>query len=509
LNYQRKILLLIIISTLVRLIIASTIELGNDEVYYWSYALKLQWNYFDHPPIVGWLIRLTTANLLLHSELFVRLGAIISSAVCTLLIFNIGTIINNGRTGWFASLLYTASIYSSIIAGTFILPDSPQMVFWLTCVLLLIKISRIPAYHSRFVLLWCLFGAASGFCIMSKVHGIFLWVAVALYALFVKPDWLKHRGIYLAAVITLIIISPIIIWNIQNHFISYTFHGSRVSLAGAGIHAEGFIRELAGEIFYNNPVNFFLILSNLFLAFKGNLPADKKDILLLLFCSLPLIIVLLFISIFRDTLPHWSGPAYSCLLILPAIKSASFANKNPSHIPGAIKAALAFIILLTVAGISVINFYPGTLSKEKQGLLTGTGDVTLDMYGWKEAGQKFDSLYKSDVRKNIMPYGSSIIVSKWFPAAHTDFYIASKTKQQIAGIGDIFNLHQYYWLNKYRKQIGKGDFAYFIVPSNLYNEQTLNELNSSFRQCSRPVVIPQFRRGVLCKQLYVFRLKGY
>lgn len=508
-SYKRKILLLIIISTAARLVIASAIELGNDEVYYWTYAQYLQWNYFDHPPIVGWLIRLTTANLTLHTELFVRLGAIISSAICTYLIFKIGTLITNIQTGWFAALLYTASIYASIIAGTFILPDSPQMPFWLLGILLLIKISHIPAYNSRSVLLWCLFGVAAGFCIMSKVHGIFLWVAVAMYVIFIHPKWLRYPGIYLAAAITLIIISPIIIWNIQNHFITYTFHSSRVSFSGAGINAGGFIRELAGEVFYNNPVNFFLICTSLFLASKGKLQADKKDILLLLFCGLPLIITLLFVSLFRETLPHWSGPAYCCLLIFPAIKLAAVSNQNIRSIPGAIKASLIFIIILAVSGMAIIHFYPGTLSQQKQGLLTGEGDFTLDMYGWEEAGKKFDSLYKSDVAKKIMPFNAPIIINKWFPGAHTDFYIANKTKQPTFGIGRLFDLHQYYWSDKYKKPLQNDDAAYLIVPSNLYNRETLHEVNKYFNYYEMPVILSLLRNGVLCKYLYVFRFKGY
>ncbi len=62
-NYRRNTLLLILVATIVRMIVAGTIELGNDEVYYRLYADPLQWNYFDHPPMVGWLIRLSTFNL--------------------------------------------------------------------------------------------------------------------------------------------------------------------------------------------------------------------------------------------------------------------------------------------------------------------------------------------------------------------------------------------------------------------------------------------------------------
>jgi len=509
LNYQKKLLLLIVISTIARLIIASTIELANDEVYYWTYALKLQWNYFDHPPLIGWLIRLTTANLLLHNELFVRLGAVISSAICTWLIFRIGTVVNNLQTGWFAALLYTSSIYGSLVAGTFIMPDSPQMVFWFASILLLLKISRSTANDPKSNLLWCLFGILSGLCIMSKVHGLFLWFGVVLYALLINRDWLKHRGIYFSAMITLIIVSPVIIWNVQNNFISYQFHSSRISLIGAGIQTNRFVKELFAVIVTNNPINFFLIYINLWWAFKGKLLVSKKDIQLLLFCSLPLIVVLQFISLFRETIAHWPGPAYSCLLVLPAIKLASVSKKKTRYIPNVIKLSLVYSIIIAVSEIILINDFPGTLSQQKEGIKTGTDDVTVDMYGWKEAGEKFDSLYKNDLAKKTMPSGAPIIVTSWFPAAHIDFYIASKTKQQTIAMGNVLNLHQYYWMNKYKKQLKNGDSAYYIVPSNLFTYKNLGEVTNRFTRYDVPYTIPLFRGGVICKKLYVFRVKGY
>ncbi|MFI5193428.1 MAG: ArnT family glycosyltransferase [Chitinophagales bacterium] len=509
LDYKERTLLLIGISTLIRLLVGSVLELGSAEVYYWAYSLHLQWNYFDHPPMVAWLIRLTTANLLLHQELFVRLGAIISSAICTWLIFKIGTAIDNLQTGWFAALLYTSSLYSSIIAGTFILPDSPQMVFWLAGILLLIKISHAAVYDQKSTWLWCLFGILSGLCIMSKVHGIFLWFGVILYALLVKRGWLKYRGIYLSAVITLIIISPIIIWNLQNNFISYKFHSSRVTLMGAGIHIKGFIREFIAVILITNPVNFFLTCSSLVWAFRKKIPADKRDIQLLLFCSLPLIVILLFISLFRDTLPHWPGPAYSCLLILPAMKLTSAMKWERSLFPNSIKWALTFMLLMIISVILITNYYPGTISEQKDGLNIGKGDLTLDMYGWEEAGQKFDSVYRSDVAKKIMPYGAPIIVTNWFPAAHIDYYIATRTRQETLGMGSILNLHQYYWMNEYKKQLKEGDNAYFIVSSNLFNYKTFDMVMDNFMRYEMPLVIPELRGGIICKQLYVFRLIGY
>src|SRR5678815_5148494 len=105
-SYRQKVFYLIFISTLLRLIIAGTIEFGNDEVYYYAYALHLQWNYFDHPPGVALLIRLTTLNLHIVNELFIRLGAILCAAAGSWLAYRIGVFVKNERTGWFAAILY-------------------------------------------------------------------------------------------------------------------------------------------------------------------------------------------------------------------------------------------------------------------------------------------------------------------------------------------------------------------------------------------------------------------
>ncbi len=509
LDYRERTLLLIAIATLIRLIVGSVLELGSAEVYYWTYSLHLQWNYFDHPPLVAWLIRLTTADLLLHQELFVRLGAIISSAICTWLIFKIGTAVSSQQTGWFAGLLYTASLYGSIIAGTFILPDSPQMVFWLAGLLVLIKISQAAVYDSKSTWQWCLFGILSGLCIMSKVHGIFLWIGVVLYALWAKRSWLKHPGIYLSAVITLILISPIVIWNLQHDFITYKFHSGRVSLTGASVHIKGFIREFIAVVLTTNPVNFYLTWSSLIWVFRRKMTAERREIQLLLFCSLPLIVVLLYISLFRETLPHWPGPAYSCLIILPAMKLASAVKPERNPFPNRIKWALTYTLLMVILAILITNYYPGTLSTHKDGIDIGKGDLTLDMYGWQEAGQKYDSLYRSDVRNKIMPFGAPIIITNWIPAAHIDYYIAGRTGQETLAMGSVLDLHQYYWTNSFKKPLKNGDNAYFIVASDLFNYKTFDLVTNSFMRYQMPLVIPELRGGIICKQLYVFRMIGY
>lgn len=492
--------------TVIKLIIASTITLGNDEVYYWTYALNLEWNYFDHPPFVAWLIRTTTANLYIHNELAVRLGAIISSTIGTVIVYKTGKLLLNARVGWFAVLLYSSSFYCSIIAGTFILPDSPQMVFWLWSIFLLLKITNSVHQGLPTLNLWCWFGVATGLCMMCKIHGIYLWVAVVLFALFSNRKFLVQKGIYVSALISLIIVSPFIIWNIQHHFITYTYHSNRVSLFHAGINPLAFAREISGQIFYNNPIVFFLAWIAVYGFIKTKHLLLKKEIQLLLYCALPLITTLIFLSIFRDTLPHWSGPAYSCLIFLSALKLESFTSSKVKII---ISASMLFFLSVVSAGLIAINFYKGTFSPQKDPVHLGNGDPTLDLYGWKETGRIIDSIYSVDKSSKNNKTVKTIVITNWFPAAHLDFYVCGKTGLHTYGIGEIFDLHQYYWSNQTKPKLTAGDDAYYIVPSNLYDENSLNFIKAQFKNCKTPIIAPIFRNGIICKNILLFRLNGY
>jgi hypothetical protein len=506
LSYQYKTFIVIAVFSALRFVYGYTLELNADEAYYWTYAKDLQWNYFDHPPIVGWLIRFTTANLLFHNEFFVRLGAIISCAISTWLIFKIGAIVKDERTGWFAVLLYTSSLYVSINTGTIILPDGPLMVFWLASIFLLLKILRSNAETKAFNVLWCLFGITSGLCIMSKVYGVFIWCGVVLYILFINRDWLKCRVIYLAAAITLIIISPIIIWNIQNDFITYRFHSNRISMIGSGVQLKFFFKALFQQISINNPVNVFLIVYNLWLIIKKKILVNKRDVQLLLLCSLPLIFLVLFISLFHETFAHWSGPGFCCLLVLPAIGLAKGKRRDVPNV-----AIWAFIYLFLIASFStvMINYFPGTLSLQKKGLKMGQDDLTLDIYGWKDVGLQFDSLYRKDVANKIMPHCAPIVVTNWFPAANIEYYVSSITKQPVYGIGGVDDLHQYYYTNKPGQGLKNGGNAYLIIPSHVYYHRTFGEVSSKFRSVEMPLVITQTRSGIACQYIYVYRLKGF
>ncbi len=500
-GYKSKVLRLIGIATIIRCIVATGIELGNDEVYYWTYSQHLQWNYFDHPPMVALWIRLFTVNLWLEgNELFVRLGSIISAAICTWLLYKTTSAIHSQKSGWYAACLYTASIYATIIAGVFIMPDSPQMLFWCLCLYLLAGIYRQPKSWS----LWILFGFSTGLCLMSKVHAVFVPLGLVLFMVFQQRNWFLLPQVYVAALLAAAVASPILLWNISNDFITYRFHSERVSVDAFKINTSGFLREVFGQFAYNNPFNVVLTGAAL-LAWKRKALARNKIISIYLFIALPMIGILLFVALFRNTFPHWSGPAYVSLLPLTGIYLTTM--KRPVLMPAQLRWALSTILFAIVAGLALIHFYPGTLGKKTRDRL-GAGDFTLDLYGWQQAGEAFAKIYNQQKSAGIIEEGTPVVNYKWFPAAHQDYYFCRPLGIELIGIGSLLDLHHYSWSNRWRSPKALLAKAFCIVPSNL-KDDVLVRYADYYRNMKLVATIEQRRSGVACRYFSVYRLEEW
>jgi hypothetical protein len=303
---------------------------------------------------------------------------------------------------------------------------------------------------------------------------------------------------------------PVIKWNIDNHFISYLYQSKRVDISKGGLDFDSFLTFIAGQFFYCNPVVFILMMVAVIAAVKNKLAVAVSQQRLLLLCSLPLIVTATLISLFRNVLPHWTGPAYSCLILLTACYFAGkdeINNSRKRFMPRPILAANILLLLIITAGILFIRFFPGTIGK-KDPLLLGDGDATLDMIGWKEFGKNFQHQVQVDVLSGTMKKDAVIISDKWFPAAHIDQYVAMPMQKDLIAIGDTNDIHQYAWINRERKQLKAGDDAYCIVPSNEYRD-IKNIYVNSFKRVLPPQIIEQRRSGKVCRRFYIYRLKNF
>lgn len=498
-NRKKEITLLLVVSALIRCFLASWIELGNDEVYYWTYALFPDWSHFDHPGMVGWVIQLFTLNLRLDSAFFLRLASVVFMTLNTWIVFRIGKELKDETTGLHAALLFTGSLYAFVITGIFILPDTPQSLCWMFSFWMLIRYLKRPSHASLL-----LAGLGIGLCILSKYTGAFLWVGFGLYLLLFDRKQLKNPYLYLAIAITAVCCLPILYWNMENGFVSFRFHGNRVSLFGTP-HLETFGAELLGDFIYNNPVNVVLAIIAVVALFRKRLPMPQAVGRLTLLTALPMIGLFLLFSLTRHTLPHWSAPAFS-LLIFPAAVWLGTAKTTIAR--RWLTASIAVLILALTIGCLEIKtgFIP--LDRHTDPTEIGKDDFTLDLYGWEQLGEKFAQFREEKIAEGMMAEDDAIIGHNWFPMASIDYYVARPLGMKVLGYGPLDMIHKYLWINEARGGFELGADYWYLDDSRFFIDPEKAYAYTNFKSVSLIGVIPIERQGKTVRNIFVYKCKS-
>lgn len=188
-----------------------------DECYYWEWSLHPQACYFDHPPLTAWLIAAGRC-LFGHTTLAVRFWAIISGGLLAIVGRQLGkqmfgTAAGN-RSGIFLLL-------APIFAGNALLmtPDTYLIPSWALAVLCAWKGSRQDGTMAW----WVAAGAAAGVGMLDKYTMVLFYVALA--GLWISSPGSRGRlflGILSAAVVSFLFFLPVLWWNSQHEWISFT-----------------------------------------------------------------------------------------------------------------------------------------------------------------------------------------------------------------------------------------------------------------------------------------------
>lgn len=502
---NKYLILLLSVSALLRGVLASIIEFGNDEVYYWTYALYPDWSHFDHPPMVGFMMQLFSCNLFFTSEFFLRLSSVIFMTINTYLVFLIGKQVKNEQTGFYAALLYTASIYAFVITGIFILPDTPLSIFTFLAVLQFIRYFQNE--KNKHLILSGLF---AGMAMLSKYSGVFIWLGVGLYIIFYSRKEFKNPFLYLSALISAVCMIPVLMWNINNEFISFTFHGNRVGFFGE-FHPEYFLSELVGELAYNNPVNYVLTIIALIALVKGDRFISDIPKRLILCLTLPLIILFWFFSLTRQILPHWTSPSFVLLLVFVAAQLSDKYEIKDNYliIPKSIIASLSVLLFVLILGVTEIKtgFIPLNFSERSKTIQRyGEGDFTLDMYGWRKIKPEFQEIREEIISKGEMKESDGMVALKWYPLANMDYYVAYPLGIDMYGFRNPGEIHKYAWINKERGDLKLGEDYWFLTESFDYYEPN-KYLKPYFKEIIPTDTITIERCGKPAKYVFVYMLK--
>ena len=187
-------------------------ELIFDEAYYWYYAQRMAWGYFDHPPMVALIVKIS--SLFFDGELGVRfISSVLSAGTYIVLWF----LIDNHRKNKYV-LHYFILIFSMTLIhayGFLTLPDTPLLFFTALFLLIYKKFINAPSIG-----LSVLLGIVMASLMYSKYHA----VLVILFVLMSNLRLVFNRYAWLSVLIALICYTPHFIWLIDNDFVSIKYH---------------------------------------------------------------------------------------------------------------------------------------------------------------------------------------------------------------------------------------------------------------------------------------------
>jgi 4-amino-4-deoxy-L-arabinose transferase-like glycosyltransferase len=229
------------IAALVHLALGFSFELSVDEAHYLLYAKHLAWSYFDHPPLVGWIqwplvsLDASTGVLRLVPELLwiisCTLVYIVTSELQRFLqskaSITTPALPPNGSSSFAAILIVIAAPIPHVLSVG-LLPDS--ILTPLSLGLFWMALRWMQVGHNFTLRDWLITGILLGLAGLSKYTAAFTAFALLLVVLCPpRKPWINQAGFYLAVLLALLIISPVLYWNWANDWISFKYqlaHGS-------------------------------------------------------------------------------------------------------------------------------------------------------------------------------------------------------------------------------------------------------------------------------------------
>ena len=381
--YHKAFLILLTVTTVFRLFYIQWVELAPDEAYYFTWSRNLQWGYYDHPPMVAFLIRIFMA-VGGQGEFGVRLGWVLIGALLTILLYRMGTkMFGSERAGFYSALLMNLSLLGST-GAVIVTPDGPQGLFWALAIFFVYK-----AADSGRRYWWYLTGLFFGLGLFSKYTMVLLAPCILGFLFSSKEgrEWLRRKEPYLALLLGLLVFSPVIFWNAQHDWVSFRFqisHGLEIKKA-AGLKYFG--EYWAGQAGLVSPLMFLAVIWAMAKSGIRGFRQQKQNLLLLLWTSAPILLFFAVTSLRSKVEANWPALAYfSAVMALAGMVSEERPKWGKAQKGFAWAAVLTALLVTFLAHLQPI--YPVVPIKAKK-------DPTSQLYGWRLLGERIKEVARS------------------------------------------------------------------------------------------------------------------
>ena len=288
---RQKYFLLVVALVVWRYLIAAFLPLGHDEVYYWDWASKLDWGYFDHPAGVGVLSYLN--QLFASSYLGARFLNPLIHVVCSLLVLRTAVLLNEKSLSdyqLFVWFVLTQTIPYFHVGSVSLMPDIPLLLF---CSIFLERAVYVVKKDKASILNYLLLGLILGLAFNSKYHAIVILGGMSLAALIFEKKFQRADALLLFIMGFCVGMFPVVYWNYTNEFVSFKFQTNH-GFGGLKFKPLFFFQTTIAQIVLFGPF-FILAIPTTVDIFKNY----KKTKSYLLFGSIALILLLAGLGFFK------------------------------------------------------------------------------------------------------------------------------------------------------------------------------------------------------------------
>ncbi|MCP3679358.1 MAG: glycosyltransferase family 39 protein [Gammaproteobacteria bacterium] len=204
------------------LILAVTLAgkpLNGDAYYYWNWSHHLALSYYDGPPLIAYIIKLFT-TVFGHHDYSLYLFNLLTAAVTAIIVFRISKQLFNPTAATLAMMIWLLTLTAVHTYFMRLSYDTPLILFWALTFYAFVQL--VERKQRRYYYLTAL---AAGLMLLSNYRGVLLLLALLLLCLFDKRQRFVFKTVhcYLALLLTLLIFSPVLIWNSQHHWASFQF----------------------------------------------------------------------------------------------------------------------------------------------------------------------------------------------------------------------------------------------------------------------------------------------
>ena len=311
-KYHRRVLTLLLGLGVLRVLalIISPINLHGDEAQYWTWSREFDWGYFSKPPMIAWIIGVSTW-IFGNAEWAVRISSPILHPITAYVLYRTGRFLYDGRTGFWAAVVYftmPAVWLSSGIVST----DVALLLFWTLALNAWTHMRVTPKWRWAFLL-----GVAIGAGLLSKYAMLFFLPALAACTIVDTPTrraLMSKYGVG-ALGITALLMAPNIVWNAAHDFATVSHTAANANIKGIPFHPGELMSFWGTQFGVFGPLTLVVLILTLLASFRKKL--SKETMLLSFFVLSPLVIISLEALLSRAN-ANWAVTAYMGASILVA-----------------------------------------------------------------------------------------------------------------------------------------------------------------------------------------------